>query len=73
MERLHHHEREEFINICKEHGLNYSDKRLLILEAFLGTTEHLSVKTVQEQLETMGHNLDADFIGETLDLLCKAC
>ena len=71
MERLHHHEREEFINICKEHGLNYSDKRLLILEAFLGTTEHLSVKTVQEQLETMGHNLDADFIGETLDLLCR--
>jgi Fur family ferric uptake transcriptional regulator len=71
MERLHHHEREEFIHICKEHGLNYSDKRLLILEAFLGTTEHLSVKTVREQLETMGHDLDADFIGETLDLLCR--
>ena len=71
MERLHHYEREEFINICKEHGLNYSDTRLLILEAFLGTTEHLTVKTVQTQLETMGHHLDVDFIAETLDLLCR--
>ena len=71
MERLHHYEREEFINICKEHGLNYSDRRLLILEAFLGTTEHLTVKTVQAQLETMGHHLDVDFIAETLDLLCR--
>ncbi len=71
MERLHHYEREEFINICKEHGLNYSDRRLLILEAFLGTTEHVTVKTVQKQLETRGHSLDCDFIDETLDLLCR--
>jgi Fe2+ or Zn2+ uptake regulation protein len=34
MERLHQYEKEEFINICKEHGLNYSDKRLLVLEEF---------------------------------------
>jgi len=71
MERLHHYEREEFINICKEHGLNYSDRRLLILETFLGTTEHLTVKTVQTQLEAMGHQLDVGFIAETLDLLCR--
>jgi Fur family ferric uptake transcriptional regulator len=71
MEQLHHYEKEEFVNICKEHGLNYSDRRLLILEAFLGTTEHLTVKAVQEQLETIGHDLDAGFIGETLDLLCR--
>ena len=71
MERLHHYEREEFINICKEHGLNYSDRRLLILEAFLGTTEHVTVKTVQEELEIRGQSLDGDFIDETLDLLCR--
>ena len=71
MERLHHYEKEEFINICKEHGLNYSDRRLLILEAFLGAPEHLTVKTIQEQLATMGHELDDDLIGETLDLLCR--
>lgn len=71
MERLHHYEREEFINICQEHGLNYSDHRLLILEAFLGTTEHVTVKSVQQQLEMGGHSLDDDFIDETLDLLCR--
>jgi len=71
MERLHQYEREEFVNICKEHGLNYSDRRLLVLEAFLGTVEHLTVKAVSEQLATKGHDLDSDFIGETLDLLCR--
>lgn len=71
MERLHQYEKEEFINICKEHGLNYSDRRLLVLEAFLGTSEHLTVQALQEQLETKGYHLDGDFIGETLDLLCR--
>jgi Fur family ferric uptake transcriptional regulator len=71
MEKLHYYEREEFINICKEHGLNYSDKRLLVLEAFLGTTEHLTVPALQEELESRGDYLDSDFIAETLDLLCR--
>ncbi len=71
MEKLHHYEREEFINICKEHGLNYSDRRLLVLEAFLGTTEHLTVSALQAQLKIRGHRLDGNFIAETLDLLCR--
>jgi Fur family ferric uptake transcriptional regulator len=71
MEGLHQYEREEFIHICKEHGLNYSDKLLLVLEAFLGTTEHLTVKAVSKQLATKGHDLESEFIGETLDLLCR--
>ena len=71
MEQLHHYEREEFINICKEHGLNYSDRRLLVLETFLGTTEHLTVQALQKHLKTRGHQLDGYFIGETLDLLCR--
>ncbi|MGB7030644.1 MAG: Fur family transcriptional regulator [Syntrophobacteria bacterium] len=71
MERLHQYERDEFINICKEHGLNYSDKRLLVLEAFLGTTEHLTIAALQEHLESQGQRLASDFIGETLELLCR--
>lgn len=71
MEQLHHYEKEEFITICKEHGLNYSDRRLWVLEAFLGTTEHLTVRILQKYLETKGHFLDGDFISETLDLLCR--
>jgi len=71
MERLHQYEKEEFIHICKEHGLNYSDKRLLVLEGFLGTIEHLTIGSLQEKLEAKGHRLDSDFIGETLDLLYR--
>lgn len=71
MERLHRYEKEEFINICKEHGLNCSEKRLLVLEGFLGTSEHLTVTNLQQILESKGHQLDRDFVAETLDLLCK--
>ena len=46
MEQLPQHEKEEFINICVEHGLNYGDKRFLVLEEFLSTTEHLTVSTL---------------------------
>ncbi|MFP3870765.1 MAG: transcriptional repressor, partial [Syntrophobacteria bacterium] len=62
---------EEFITICKEHGLNYSDKRLLVLEAFLETTEHVTVTDLKEKLENKGHKLEAEFIAETLELLCR--
>ncbi|UCG13366.1 MAG: transcriptional repressor [Deltaproteobacteria bacterium] len=71
MERLHLHEKEEFINICREHGLNYSDRRLLVLEAFLERTEHLTVSDLKKHLQVRGHLLDGDFIAETLDLLCR--
>lgn len=71
MEKLHQYEREEFVNICKEHGLNYSDKRLLVLESFLGTTDHLTVPALQGRLDKKGHHLESDFIAETLDLLCR--
>ena len=71
MERLHQYEKEEFITICREHGLNYGDKRLVVLEAFLGATEHLTVPALQEGLESKGQRLDSHFIAETLDLLCR--
>jgi Fur family ferric uptake transcriptional regulator len=71
MERLHQYEREEFVNICKQHELNYSDQRLLVLEAFLATTEHVAVSDLQGKLRSLGHNLDEDFIVETLELLCR--
>jgi len=71
MERLHQYEKAEFINICKEHGLNYSEKRLSVLEAFLGTTEHLTVTSLRKILEAKGHRLDREFVAETLNLLCK--
>lgn len=71
MERLHRYEREEFINICREHGLNYSDRRLLVLESFLGTIEHVTAQGLKTNLESQGYHLDGDFIAETLDLLCR--
>ncbi len=71
MKQLHQHEKEEFVNICSEHGLNYSDRRLLVLEEFLGTIEHVTVSMLQGQLERKGHRMESDFIAETLDLLCR--
>jgi Fur family ferric uptake transcriptional regulator len=71
MEKLHRHEKEEFITICKEHGLEESDQRLWVLEAFLSIPEHLTVPELKKQLEISGRSLDGRFIAETLDLLCR--
>ena len=71
MEKLHQHEREEFAAICREHGLNESDKRLRVLEAFLSTTDHVTASDLKVLMETEGCSLHTDFIAETLDLLCR--
>jgi Fur family ferric uptake transcriptional regulator len=64
-------EREEFINICKEHELDHSDSRLLVLEAFLANKAHLTTAALKDELEANGYQLDGEFIAETLDLLCR--
>jgi Fur family ferric uptake transcriptional regulator len=71
MEKLHRHEQEEFITICREHGLEGSDERLRVLQAFLFTPEHITVRELERQLERSGDPLDSRFIAETLDLLCR--
>jgi Fur family ferric uptake transcriptional regulator len=71
MENLHEREREQFLTICREHGLEETDKRLLVVEAFLATPDHVGVGALQRRLQEGGHHLDIPFIAETLDLLCR--
>lgn len=71
MERLHQREKEEFLAICKEHGLDRSDERLRVAEAFMAVTDHVTVPQLQKHLAANGYDLDAHFIAETLDLLCR--
>jgi Fur family ferric uptake transcriptional regulator len=71
MENLHEREREQFLTICREHGLEESDKRLLVVEAFLATPDHVGVGALQRRLREGGYALDIPFIAETLDILCR--
>jgi len=71
MENLHEREREQFLTICREHGLEESDKRLQVVEAFLATPDHVGVGALQGRLRERGHYLDIPFIAETLDLLWR--
>jgi Fur family ferric uptake transcriptional regulator len=71
MENLHEREREQFLTICREHGLEETDKRLLVVEVFLATPDHVGVGALQLRLQEGGHHLDIPFIAETLDLLCR--
>ncbi|MBW1979678.1 MAG: transcriptional repressor [Deltaproteobacteria bacterium] len=71
IEKLHQREKEEFTAICLEHGLNESDKRLKVLEAFLRAPDHVTASDLREQLRQRGENFDEQFITETLDLLCR--
>jgi len=71
MEKLHEREREEFLTICREHGLEESEKRLQVVESFLATPDHVSVAALQRRLRARGQHFDLPFIAETLDLLCR--
>lgn len=71
MEKLHEREREEFLTICREHGLEESEKRLQVVESFLATPDHVSVGALQRRLRARGQQFDLPFIAETLDLLCR--
>jgi Fur family ferric uptake transcriptional regulator len=71
MENLHEREREQFLTICREHGLDESDKRLRVVEVFLATPDHVAVGALRGRLRERGHDFDIPFIAETLDLLCR--
>lgn len=62
---IHAGELAEFTKIFKDYGLSRIDDRLKVLEAFLGTENHVTAKELAERLG----DLDEEFVAETLEIL----
>ncbi len=68
---LHDEERRQFERLLRQQGVDRLGDRLAVLEAFLGSEEHLSAAGVQGLLETSGHMLEPAFVEETMGLLTR--
>jgi len=66
----HRREKEQFKKLFKDENIDNFDARFKILEAFLSTEEHVTVRDLAQLLEKNGHKPDMDFIGDTLKLMC---
>ncbi|MCB2188688.1 MAG: transcriptional repressor [Deltaproteobacteria bacterium] len=68
---LHQEERLQFERLLKQVRLDRVPDRLAVLEAFLATEDHLSADGWQRLLRKNGHDLEPEFVANTLDLLTK--
>jgi Fur family ferric uptake transcriptional regulator len=61
----------QFEVIFEGQGLDRIDERLVILEAFLGTENHLTAADLRKRLRKKGHVFSEDFVTENLRLFSQ--
>jgi len=70
MMQIHDLEKQQFITLFKEEGIDNIDERFTILDIFLKTEKHITADDLSGLLADEGHNVDTDFLRETLELMC---
>ncbi len=68
---LHSHERRQFESLFRQEGIDFLDKRLTVLDAFLQIEQHITPQQLQSVLKQGGCSLGLDFVEETLELMCR--
>ena len=71
MKHIHLKEKEQFKKLFQQEYIDSFEDRFAILEVFLQTEKHVTVDELVRQLEKNGHRLDAQFVRETLKLMCR--
>lgn len=71
MGNIHLQERRQFESLFRQEQIDSLDERIAVLDAFLQTEQHVSAEQMRSELKKQGHDLDLDFIGETLELMCR--
>jgi Fur family ferric uptake transcriptional regulator len=71
MKRTHNQEKKQFEKLFKKDNIDNFEDRFKVLEAFLQTEKHLTSAELTQILNDNGHNLDNDFVRETLKLMCN--
>lgn len=70
MNHLHNQEKEQFKKLFEQEAVDYFENRFNVLETFLQTENHVTSRELQEMLSEKGHQLDLEFVENTLDLMC---
>ena len=71
MKRLHDQEKKQFKKLFKQERIADFENRLIVLEAFLQTEKHVTVAELMVLLNENGHRLGAEFVKDTLKLMCR--
>jgi Fur family ferric uptake transcriptional regulator len=71
MRTLQNKEKEQFKKLFGQEGIDRFEDRLKILDALLQLEEHPTASQVRRHLADDGGVLDADFVRETLKLMCQ--
>ncbi|MFH1036364.1 MAG: transcriptional repressor [Pseudomonadota bacterium] len=68
---LHQEERRQFERLLHQQRVDRVGDRLAVLEAFLGSEEHVSAADCQGLIAASGVELEPAFVAQTLDLLTR--
>lgn len=70
-QRIHTQEKEQFVKLFKQDNVDQFEARILVLEVFLQTEQHLTAAELHRAVKAAGHVLDEGLVGDTLELMCR--
>ncbi len=71
MKLIHVQEKQQFKKLFRQEQIDNFENRFKVLEVFLQTEKHVSVPELVERLEKTGWQMDAEFVQDTLKLMCR--
>ncbi len=71
MKRVHGQEKEQFKKLFKQENIDAFEDRFKILDVFLQTERHLTVRELVQLLDESGYTFTPDFVRDTLKLMCR--
>jgi Fur family ferric uptake transcriptional regulator len=71
MKQLHIQEKKQFKKLFKQEQIDHFEDRFRVLEVFLQTERHVTIDEMVELLNRNGWRLDAEFVRETMKLMCR--
>ena len=71
MKRVHGQEKEQFKKLFKQENIDAFEDRFKILDVFLQTERHLTVRELVQLLDENGYTFTPDFVRDTLKLMCR--
>ncbi|OQY11878.1 MAG: hypothetical protein B6I31_04135 [Desulfobacteraceae bacterium 4572_19] len=71
MQNGHALEKQQFLKLFKQEGIDRLDDRVAILEIFLKTEQHITMPDFVKLVKQSHISIQPDFINDTIKLLCK--
>jgi Fur family transcriptional regulator, ferric uptake regulator len=71
MQTLHKQEKEQFSKLFKQDRIADFEDRFAVMEAFMKIEGHVSSAQMIQRLNDLGHQLEPEFVRDTLKLMCQ--